>query len=69
MNKPKLREKFGILDEWVLPFKVCGCVGGCECVCGAKRSGAEFCRAGWTWGHGAKVQQGPRLELTHVAAC
>lgn len=22
VNKPKLREKFGILDEWVLPYKV-----------------------------------------------
>lgn len=21
-NKPKLREKFGVLDEWVLPFEV-----------------------------------------------
>ena len=21
-NKPKLRQKFGVLDEWVLPFEV-----------------------------------------------
>jgi len=22
VNKPKLREKYGILDDWVLPYKV-----------------------------------------------
>lgn len=22
VNKPKLREKYGIMDEWVMPYKV-----------------------------------------------